>query len=479
MKSVQTPRTIPLQTRSKVKLAWLAMLLCVSFGASTVQAQQPAELRLGTAQVKITPPEGTPLAGYYRKRLSEGVLDDLYAKVLVFEQNGTRAALVICDVLTLPRKTIVAARELIEQQRSVPGANVMIAATHTHTSPVISGENTRDALDGGDSPAALSYSAALPKLIAQSVAEAVQQFAPVRLSATIAQEAQVSFNRRFWMRDGTVSWNPPKLDKNILKPAGPIDPEIGFLYFETLQAQPRAAFVNFALHLDTVGGQKISADFPGHLARLLGEYKGKELLTVFATGACGNINHRDVSWKDNQKGVSEAFRIGSVLAGALNRSWDNLKPLQSSAVQVRSEIVKLPLAPISDADVAKAKEVYARMNDPKTKFMEQVKAFQVLDIAKRNGQPHEVEVQVIALGQDVAFVSLPGEVFVELGQSIKQASPFPYTMIVELANGSIGYIPNKSAYPEGNYEVVSARCAAGSGEMLVTAAIQMLSAMHK
>ena len=47
-------------------------------------------------------------------------------------------------------------------------------------------------------------------------------------------------------------------------------------------------------------------------------------------------------------------------------------------------------------------------------------------------------------------------------------------MLIELANTAIGYIPNRSAYTEGNYEVVSARCAAGSGEMLVDTAIQLL-----
>lgn len=440
---------------------------------------QTNSLRVGVAAVSITPPNGTPLAGYYRKRLSEGVLDDIYAKAMVFENNGVRAAVVICDILTFPRKTVLTARELIEKQTGIPGANVLIAATHSHTSPVVAGENTRDALDGGNTEAALHYSAELPKLMSQSVAKANQKLAPMRVSATIAREDGVSFNRRFWMRDGAVSWNPPKQDKNIIKTAGPIDPDIGFLHFETLQDEPIAAFVNFALHLDTTGGQKISADFPGHLARLLAQVKGANFQTVFAAGACGNINHRDINWKDNQKGVSEAFRIATALAGAINTSWSSLQPLTDTAIQVRSEIVKLPLAPVTDADIAKAREVYARINDPKTTFPEQVNAFKVLDIVQRQGQPLEVEVQVIALGHDVAFVSLPGEVFVELGQSIKKASPFKYTMIVELANGSIGYIPNKSAYPESNYEVWSARCAAGSGEMLVSTATRLLSELQK
>jgi len=448
----------------------LLLLALTMTGSATT-----GEFRVGAAAVSITPPEGAPLAGYYRKRLSEGVIDELYSKAIVVERDGAKAAIVVCDILTLPRHVIESARKLVEQQTNIAGANVMIGATHSHTSPVVSGENTRDLLDGGDGDAAMKYTARLPALIAQSVVEANKRLTPVRASATIAREDGVSFNRRFWMRDGSVSWNPPKFDKNIIRTAGPIDPEVGFLYFETPDAKPVASVVNFAMHSDTVGGQKISADYMGQLSRLLAEYKGRDMLTLFALGACGNINHRDVFWKDNQKGVNEAFRIATVLAGAINRSWDDLKLLDAGSIQSRSEIVKLPLAPITDEDVARANEVVKRLNDPKTTFMEQVKAFQTLDIKRRDGRPLEVEVQVVSIGKDVTFVSLPGEVFVELGISIKKASPFPYTMIIELANGSIGYIPNKSAYPEGNYEVVSARCAAGSGEMLVTTAVKLLN----
>jgi hypothetical protein len=78
----------------------------------------------------------------------------------------------------------------------------------------------------------------------------------------------------------------------------------------------------------------------------------------------------------------------------------------------------------------------------------------------------------------VAWVAWPGELFVELGLSVKVGSPFRQTYNVELANGTIGYIPNKSAYPEGNYEVESARVAEGSGEMLVTSALRLLALLY-
>ena len=125
---------------------------------------------------------------------------------------------------------------------------------------------------------------------------------------------------RFFMRDQTVSWNPRKQHPDIVKPAGPIDPDVGVLYFESLREKPIATYVNFAMHPDTVGGEEISADYPGVLSRLLADYKGGEMLTVFANGCCGNLNHRNINWADPQKGPQEARRIGTVLAGTVASS---------------------------------------------------------------------------------------------------------------------------------------------------------------
>jgi hypothetical protein len=50
-------------------------------------------------------------------------------------------------------------------------------------------------------------------------------------------------------------------------------------------------------------------------------------------------------------------------------------------------------------------------------------------------------------------------------------------MIVELANGSVGYIADRKAYVEGSYEPWSSRVAPGSGEILVEKALEMLNAL--
>jgi hypothetical protein len=203
------------------------------------------------------------------------------------------------------------------------------------------------------------------------------------------------------------------------------------------------------------------------------------MLTLFTIGCAGDINHVDVSTRTPQKGPGEAARLGTVLAGEVLKTYTRLAPVATAAPRVRTALVKLPLAAVAEGEVEKARALIARIgskDDPK--FLEKVWAFKVLDAFGRAGKPLEVEVQAIALGRELAWVSLPGEVFVELGLAIKAASPFKHTILAELANGSIGYIPTSRAYDEGNYEPVSARCAKGSGELIVEAALRLLREAH-
>jgi hypothetical protein len=450
----------------------------LAFGAWNL-GLRAAELRVGAASVNITPAPGIGLAGYYFERGANGTNDDLFAKALVLEVAGGKAALVALDLISTTRPMVEAARREIEKATGIPGANVMISATHAHTGPVLAERGQREDAQGGAGQLRQNYSSGLPALIAQSVRLAAQRLEPARAAAAVVLEPNLSFNRRFHMRDGSVGWNPGKLNTNIVRVAGPIDPEVGVIYFEAASgkspAKPLATYVNFAMHPDTVGGAKFSADYPGVLARRLAEYKGPDMVTLFANGACGNINHVNVNWAERQNGPQEAARLGTILAGDVFKAWMQLKPVAAGTLRVSSEIVKLPLPEIKPGDAERARETVLRygMKDNRG-FMEKVEAYKILDVAAREGKPHEVEVQVIALGGEVAWVSLPGEIFVELGLAIKQASPFRHTVIAELANGSIGYIPNRPAYLEGNYEPISARCAAGSGELLVESAVRQL-----
>jgi len=96
------------------------------------------------AAVKITPPDGIPVSGYYYVRNSQGVLDDIFAKAMVLDDGKAKAAMVVCDLLLLPRRMVIEARWIIEEKTGIPASNVMISATHAHTGPAIVGGSSLD-----------------------------------------------------------------------------------------------------------------------------------------------------------------------------------------------------------------------------------------------------------------------------------------------------------------------------------------------
>jgi neutral ceramidase len=464
---------------------WRFALLLTLFqpiGAAAPLAGAPAgaELRLGVGAVKITPPPGAPMAGYYYNRAADGVHDDLWAKAMVLELGTTRAALVACDISGLPRPVVEEARRLIERGSGIAAESVMISATHCHTGPVVLTAVSRYNLEGAMKRIAEKYVADLPRKIAESVRLAAVSLKPVRVSAGRGRETSLSFNRRYWMKDGSVAFNPGKLNPNIVRPAGPVDPDVPVILFETPAAKPVAAYVNFAMHLDTVSGTEYSADYPYTLSRLLRDAAGGDLLTLFTIGCAGNVNHYDVAWADPQKGHGEAARIGTILAAEVLNTMKNLEGMTASPLRARREVIKLPLPEVKPEDVEWAKKITPSFGkQDAAPFLELVRAFKIVDVAARAGRPIDAEVQVVALGNDIAWVGVPGELFVEHGLAIKTASPFRFTVVVELANDSIGYVPNLKAYDQGAYEVVASRCAQGSGEMLVDAAVRLLIDLHR
>ena len=449
-------------------MRWLIGLVFVA--ASVAPAQT---LRVGAAEVVITPPVGTPMAGYYSTRLMKGVHDDLHAKAVVIFLRRSSAGRSGCSAISSEFLPLVVeeARLLIQASTGIPAENIMISATHSHTGPLIPGGGAREGAYGGNLPIARQYRAELPRKIAESV-----RLADARLTAAHAafgkgHEDSISFNRRFFMKDGTVGWNAGKLNPNIVKPAGPIDPDVPVVFFESADGTPLATYVNFALHQDTVGGEEASSDYAYTLSTLLGKVKGPGMLTLFTIGAAGNINHIDVKSAAPQKGNEEAARIGTILSGEVVKTYARLEPVRDNRLQIAHRTLTLDLAKLEAGDEERAEGIAKQVEAGKTpKFLDTVFAFRALDTAARHGKPLDAEVQVIALGDQIAWVGLPGEIFTELGSAIKQASPFPLTIVAELAHGPVTYIPNAAAFPQGNYEVVSSAYAVeGSGEKLAAA----------
>src|SRR5262249_34072795 len=143
-----------------------------------------------------------------------------------------------------------------------------------------------------------------------------------------------------------------------------------------------------------------------------------------------------------------------------------LPSVKQPVLRVQSTVVPLPLQPVTKEEVARAAQFLsaARTGD-KVEFLDQVRAYKhiILDNLRHRpahgeaaksinwglsrtwagvGDRLPVEVSLLTLGDELAIVCLPGEVFVDLGLAIKRSSPFRTTIIVELANCvETAYIP--------------------------------------
>lgn len=457
---------------------------------------QADALRVGVAEVDITPPVGFPMAGYYHERLAEGSLDPLKAKAIVFRGPSGEAAWVVCDLIGISTDLSRAVRKSASEKTGIPVERIVISATHSHTAPDYTKELYRHLDKQSVEPLRAAYIEKLIQGPVEAIVQARAKVEPAVLACGSAtQETPVSFNRRFVMRDGSVrtwmNFNNP----DVVRAAGPIDPDIGLISIRSPDGQTRAVLSSFALHLDTVGGTKWSADYPHFLAESLRETLGPDVIALFGTGCCGDINHAN----PREAMRNTAQTIGTSLGQTARSKVDALKPVVGTEMIVKSATVDLPLQEVNREDVTRAVGILAAAaKREKVDFFDHVTAYKhvMLDQWRNrpsfvNAEEHitwglsrsltgigerlPVDVTVFRLGSDAALVFLPGEVFVELGLAIKQASPFRTTLVVELSNAvETIYVPHRAAWAGGSYEVTNSTVKPGSGEVLVETAVRLL-----
>jgi hypothetical protein len=235
--------------------SWLAVILVAAAWAPAALGEE--ELSVGVAESDITPPKGFPVAGYYHERLATGTLDPLKARAIVFRAAKTQAAVVSCDLTGIAVDLTGEVRRRASARTGIPAEHIIVTATHSHTAPDYMKDlydylGNRDGTTKAESP----YAARLVGGIVDAIADAHSRAGPAVLEAGSArQETPVSFNRRFLMRDGSVRTWMSLDNPDVLRPAGPIDPEIGLLLIRShASGKPQGLLSNFALHLDTVGG---------------------------------------------------------------------------------------------------------------------------------------------------------------------------------------------------------------------------------
>jgi hypothetical protein len=477
------PEVAPIVMRALENRVREATPMAVTIGQK-IDAQAAGELRVGVATIDITPPIGYRMSGYFSERPSTGTHDPLQAKAIVLRQGEASAALVVCDLIGLAADVSHAARETAEKKLGIPAEHITIAATHTHTGPLFFGalrEHLHEVAvkasgDGRDPREAVDYPRQLAERLVEVIIRAERAAKPARIASTIARRDDLSFNRRFHMKDGTVRFNPGKLNPDIVRVAGPIDPDVGVLAIHDVDGKATASLATFALHLDTVGGTEYGADYPYYLQQALRRGFGDDFPSIFGTGTCGDINHIDVRHNRPQKGHEEARRIGEALAETVESALAKAES-NEPRLAVRRAVVEAPLQRYVEEELAAARADMFKVGQRKLPFLEEVKACTIVDVALRDTRGDgllRMEVQALRLDDETAIVCLPGEVFVELGLAIKRASPFARTLVIELCNDDPAYVPTRKAFAEGSYETVNSRIQSGGGEMLVDAAVKLL-----
>ena len=237
-------------------------------------------IHVGFAETDITPRLGSQSPGGMQARRLIEVHDPLKAVAMVIKGEKATVALVGIDALFITEETTARVREAIARETHIPGANVLIGASHTH--------------GGGPIASCFESDADAPylELVAARVAEAVglglsaHCMRPSRRRDRPGAEHQLQPTVPDVRRQAGHA--PGKGNANIVKPAGPIDPDVGVLAARSSDGEILGLFVNFACHLTVMGGNGFTADYVYHLRETLRKhYKKPQLPVGFLLGAGG------------------------------------------------------------------------------------------------------------------------------------------------------------------------------------------------
>ena len=440
-------------------------------------------LEFGSAVEDITPKIGLPLCGYFNLRPNRGYYDRLKLKAAVFRTGDSVAAIVSYDLCLLTRPFIDEMEKALEAENSPLCGKVLYCATHTHTGPysaIIFGA-------GADE----EYMAELKEKSLSALHKAYASLSPAELFTTQTECSTMAFNRRYVMKNGQTLTNPGKLNPDIVRPEGGIDEKIMLMEIRR-DGRPEMIIANISNHTDTIGGDIVSADWPGIMEFELQRMLELQIPVMTIIAPQGNINHFNTAVEGSQTGYEEAKRIGKTYANVIAGARYQLKKQENCDIVTASSEFEAPYYQLNDEEYAAAKKVYEENKDA---TMEEGRDFTSEDIAR--GVPFvkkyfaeraiscrenpitekRIEKQLaIMFGSETAIVSLPAEPFIELGVEIRKNSRFPMTVIAALGMGEVGYVGMPYHYGHGGYETSPDRTLAAPtvGERMIAGARELL-----
>lgn len=458
-----------------------ALLASVGFVASV-----SAEFMVGYGKVDITPPMGTPLSGYTYARAAEGVLDPLDAIALAFSDGTNRAVVLSLDIISL-RGYFDLYREGIAAAAGLDPQAVFIACSHTHTGPLVGSCIYGQKFDTFER--ASNYEKWLLDQLASAAKLALGDLAPAKLAIARGEAKDISFIRRYRMKDGSCRTNPGVGNPDIVAPLGESDDMVQLVRVDR-PGKDSIAIVNFQCHPDTIGGSKISADWP-RVVRETVESVLDDVKCVMVNGPQGDSNHicTDPAKRTPYLTRKTVYKhMGRKVGGVAVGLWDACKPVESGKVGYSIVKEKVKTNRGRPDQLPEAKRIMELTRNGQfgkipgdtgmQKTTAQAEARRIVYLA--DGPDYfDFPLSAVTVGDTLAFVGFPGEPFTGYGVSMKKLSPYAMTVAACLVNGNFGYLPTDEAFKETGYETQGSLFVKGLEKTVVEGHLNQLNRLFK
>lgn len=448
------------------------------------------QLCAGFSRVDITPMMGVPIAGYYKPRFAEAVLDNLEINALALSCGDDKAVLMSADLCGIKRTQAKALAEAVAAATGLPAEAVYLHATHTHTGPVLPG-------DGEAAPNALveEYFTFLCRRFADAAQMALADLKPARMGYGVGQAPNIAFIRRFRMKDGSIKTNPGVDNPDIVEPIGQVDERVNVVRFDR-KGGDTLILVNFGDHPDVVGGSKISADWPGFLRRTV-EKTLPHTRCLFFNGAQGDVNHVNVhptggylndmflDFDDVARGYGHARYMGRVVAGGVLQAYDKVKYVDVDSLRFSQRTIRIPANRPTAEEIPEAHRIHALHTagrDSELPYEGMMLTTVVAEAQRMVELEHgpdffDMELSAVAVG-NVVLIGVPGEPFNGIGLGLKAAEGWDLVCPCCLVNGSEAYFPMRECYEEGGYEARSSSMKAGCAELIIEEGTELLASLR-
>ncbi|MBC8873781.1 MAG: hypothetical protein H8E44_30445 [Planctomycetes bacterium] len=445
--------------RPVVLTALLITLLCTRVGL--------AEFRAGVAAVDVTPQEFPVIVvGSMLSRTATEVHTPLFAKAIVLDDGKTRLAIVVVDTCAMPRSLLDEAKAIAAKSTGIATENMLISATHTHSAPAVIG-----GLGTDPDP---NYPPFLKVRLVEAIEKAAKNLEPARVGAAVGNAAPYTAVRRWIRRPDRVGDDPfgnPTVRANMhpgyqspdaTGPAGPTDPDLSVISFQSRDGRPIALLANFSMHY--YGAPSISADYYGlfsdrmkeRIAPADGAPNQPPFVGIMSHGPSGDIWLRDYL-KPAPK--EPPHNISSYTDALVNIAHDAYKTIQyRDDVTLAMAQTDLPLKfRLPDKQRLEwARGIMDAMEGPSPKNTTEVYAREAIFLHEQQGA--SLILQALRIG-DIGITAIPNEVYALTSLKLKAYSPLEPTVNIELANGSEGYLPPPEQHPLGGYNTWPARSA--------------------